>query len=333
MRLFKRGPSGPDADAIPAFWSWWSTARDRVAAAIEAGDPGRMVAEISKAVDAIDPRLAWELGPGRTARHGLVVTPEGDPAVRAAALRWLQAAPPVDGTWEYHASRQASVLGRLAMGGVDVDLTAYRAIASWDEARERVDVRLWHPALADATDQLRQHVAFLFLDNLLGEDDVERWIGSIDPLEAPIEGRTPDELRAEVARRATEATGESWILGQRPDGALVVANAAAKPIDHPFAATRLTITVEEGMEQFAGTERKADIEAAEDRLVEALAPVGVVQLGHVTERRRRRSYLMCRDGAAARAIAGDWATTVPDIRPKVDVAADPGWTVRGELGI
>ena len=50
-------------------------------------------------------------------------------------------------------------------------------------------------------------VGFLFLDNLLGEDDVERWIGEIDALDAPIEGRTPDELIAEVRRRAAEAPG------------------------------------------------------------------------------------------------------------------------------
>ena len=122
MRLLRRGPSGPDPNAIPAFWAWWDGARDRTAAAIARGDPGSMVDEISSAVHAIDPRLAWELAPGATAQHALVVTPEGDPAVRALALRWRDAAPPPDATWEYHPSRQPSPLGRLALGGVDVDL-------------------------------------------------------------------------------------------------------------------------------------------------------------------------------------------------------------------
>ena len=62
-------------------------------------------------------------------------------------------------------------------------------------------------------------------DNLLGEDDVERWIGTIDVLTEPIQGRTPDELRSEVARRAVESSGESWVLAERSDGAIVVANA------------------------------------------------------------------------------------------------------------
>ena len=62
--------------------------------------------------------------------------------------------------------------------------------------------------------------AFLYLDHLLGEDDVERWIGAIELLEAPAGGCTPAELKAEVARRAAEPPEESWINGERtrPDG-------------------------------------------------------------------------------------------------------------------
>ena len=333
MRLFRRGPSGPDPEAIPAFWAWWAGARERTSAAIGRGDPGSMVDEISTAVHAIDPRLAWELAPGAAAQHALVVTPEGDPAVRSLALRWLEAAPSADTTWEYHASRQPSQLGRLSLRGVDVDLTEYRAIASWDETRQRVDVRLWHPALGAAPDEVRHHLAFLFLDNLLGEDDVERWVGTIDVLAEPIQGRTPAELRSEVARRAAEASGESWVLAERSDGAIIVANAAAKPIDHPYAATRLTVSFDRGIEHMAGTELKADIEAAEDRLVDALAATETVQLGHVTERRRRTTYVMCRDPEATRAITAAWVRAEARWGPKVDIRDDPGWTVRAELGI
>lgn len=333
MRLFRRGPSGPEPEAIPAFWAWWAAAKDEVAASIAAGDPSTMVEPISSAVRAIDRRLAWELAPGATAQHALVVTPEGDPAVRPVALRWLAAAPAPGSVWEYHASRQPGPLHRLQLGGVDVDLAGFRAIAGWDETRERLDVRLWHPDLADAPAPVRGQLAFLFLDNLLGEDDVERWIGEIEPLDAPIDGRTPDELRAEVRRRAAEATGEGWVLGQRSDGALVVANAAVKPIDHPFATARLTVAVDQGIEHFAGNDTKADVEAAEERLVAALSATETVQLGHVTERRRRSTYAMCTDGQTALAIAERWAADERAFRFRVDVRDDPGWSVRGELGI
>ena len=47
---------------------------------------------------------------------------------------------------------------------------------------------------------------FLFLDHLLGEDGVERWIGAIEFFDAPTGGRTPAELKAEVERHAAEPT-------------------------------------------------------------------------------------------------------------------------------
>ena len=95
-------------------------------------------------------------------------------------------------------------------------------------------MRLWHPALAEQPVEARLRAAFLFLDNLLGEEGVERWIGEIDVLDDPTGGKTPDELRAEVDRRAATATGEAWVLATIQDGrdvAIAVVNPAVKPID------------------------------------------------------------------------------------------------------
>jgi hypothetical protein len=104
MRLFKREPQRP-AD----FWSWWAGARDRVAADIVAGTGGaRLADEITAAVRTIHPDMAWELAPGKTARHAFCITPEGRADLRPIALRWLDSAPPADATWEFHAARQAS---------------------------------------------------------------------------------------------------------------------------------------------------------------------------------------------------------------------------------
>ena len=52
-----------NADAIAGFWSWWAGARDRFAAAIDAGEMGpELVDELGARVEAIAPGLAWELG-------------------------------------------------------------------------------------------------------------------------------------------------------------------------------------------------------------------------------------------------------------------------------
>ena len=332
MRFFKRTDADA-SDAIARFWGWWAGAADRVAAAIEAGDPGSMVPEISANVDQLHKGLAWELSKGAASRHALVVSPEGDPALRPVALTWLAAAPARDPAWEYHASRQPGPLGRLQLDGVDVDLADYRAIAGWDEGRERVDVRLWHPGLTEASPSTRMRAAYLFLDNLLGEDSVERWVGAIDLLDDPTGGRTPDELRAEIERRAAEATGEAWTLMQRSDGALISVNAAVKPIDHAFCQQHLVVTVERGIEHFRGTHELEAVGEAQDRLADAIVAIGGVSVGHVTERRRRRIHYMCPDAAAARDTATAWANEHRPYSPSIDVKPDPGWTFRRDLGI
>ncbi len=336
MRFFKREPQADEAASIEAFWRWWTTARDPLAAAIADRSLPSWVEVISRHVNAIDKSLAWELSAGSNAQHAFVVSPEGDPTLRPRALAWLAAAPSPDATWEYFASRQPGELGTLQLDGVNVDLEAFRAIVSWDEARERVDVRLWHPALESAREDVRLRASYLFLDNLLGEDDVERWIGSIDLMDAPTGGRTPEELRAEIERRAPTATGDTWTLATIQDGrdeAVAVLNLAVKPIDHVDCRYHLVVTVARGLEHLAGTNEGEELNTAEDRLAASLIASGAVHLGRVTARRERRIYFMCPDADQAKAIAGAWADVERRYSPRIEVKADPSWAIRRTLGM
>ena len=114
-------------------------------------------------------------------------------------------APEPDATWEYHASKQASPkLMGLEIGSWRFDLEEMRAIASWDRSRRRVDVKLWHPQFAGVPESARIQAGFIFLDSLLGEDDVERWVGQIDFVEAPDRGPHAGRAQGRVERRASE---------------------------------------------------------------------------------------------------------------------------------
>lgn len=335
MRFFKRGGDEPPTGA---FWEWWAGARDRVAHAIDTGGfDARLIAEVSKAVSSVDPRMAWEFAPGGASKHALCISPEGNPEVRPGALRWLASAPPSDATWEYHASRQASpTLRTLEIGDIRLDLNDMRAIASWDASRRRIDVRLWHPAFERAPEPLRQQASFLFLDNLLGEDQVERWIGQLDVLEAPIDGRTPGELKAEVARRAAEPAGDTWVLGQRTGPAgqveIVLADAALKRIDHPFADQRVVITV---VLEGGGMPDKAladTLNAEEDRLVEHLKGVATLA-GRTTSPGARVIDFVAEDLDKVRFGIDAWALDLPPRRIKVAFQHDPDWSFQRDLGV
>jgi hypothetical protein len=344
VRFFKRDPS-PE---IESFWTWWPANRVRIAAAIATGGfDDRLVKEISSAVRTIHSGMAWQLAPGRTAEHAFCVSPEGNAEIRQAALRWLAEAPPADATWEYHASKPAapSMTG-LDVGGVRFDLQQMRAIASWDPARQRVDVKLWHPGFARVPEAVRIQVGFLFLDNLLGEDGVERWIGQIDLLDATTGGRTPAELKADIERRSSEgASDDHWVLSTRsgPDGRveIVVADAALKRIDHPFADHHAVIRVTPGDDRWLPTDAEAAIlNAEEDDLVHRLDGIAVFA-GRTTSPGRREMHFVAEDTTRMRPAIDGWAAGLPESltdgapprRIKVDFGRDMDWTFQKGLGI
>jgi len=334
VRFFRRG----DSEAPLDFWAWWSGVRDRVATAIETGsfDP-KLIEEVNRAVRGVDPRLAWEFAPGRQAKHALCLTPEGNAEVRPAALRWLAGAPPADATWEYLASRRASPSRDvLEVGGRRLALREMRAISSWDESRRRIDVRLWHDAFAQAPLPVRQQIAFLFLDNLLGEDDVERWIGQVDLLEAPGNGKTPDELKAEVERYAAGPAGETWVLGQgtTPDGRpmIVAADAGLKRIDFPFADQHVSIRIQIEGGGMPDDALAAVLNREEDRLVAALGGAATLA-GRTTSPGERVIHFVAEVLDRVRAGIDAWAKDAPEWRVKVDFQHDPGWEFQRDFGV
>jgi hypothetical protein len=338
MRLFRRDPELPTD-----FWSWWVTERDRLATAIDGGTGGRDLAgEITAAVQTIHPEMAWGLAPGRTARHAFFVTPEGRADLRRLALRWLETAPPPDATWEFHASRQAvPTLKRLEIAGASVDLGAMQAATAWDTARQRLDVRLWRPAFSGLQQQARLQVAFLFLDNVLGEDEVERWIGRIEVDADASNGQGPDELGAEIERHRTEPAGdESWILGRLdgPDGpAIVMSNAALKRIDHPFAGIHVTV-----QEAIPGAGMPSDADAArlnaeEDDLVRRFEAIGAYA-GRTTRPGLRTMHFVAATVDDVKGVIDPWAHDLPDLegsrKLKVGFAEDVHWRFRQrDLGL
>ena len=345
MRFFKRTASDPAARGD--FWAWWSGARDRVANAIATGGfDERLVGEISEAVASIHPSMGWELEPGKAAQHAFCISPEGNAELRQVALRWLASAPEPDATWEYHASKQPSPkLMGLEIGSWRFDLEEMRAIPSWDAARRRVDVRLWHPQFAEAPEPVRIQAGFVFLDSLLGEDDVERWVGQIDLLDAPTGGRTPAELKAEVERHASDPSGdETWVLGELRDRsgsvAIVSANAGLKRIDHPFADHHVTLAVVFGADRMPTGGEAAVLNEQEDDFLRRVGDLATYA-GRVTEPGVRTMHFVAEDPDALRPAIDGWAADLPDTlseglpqtRLKVNFELDTDWSFQRDLGV
>ena len=345
MRFLRR--SETERDAPRDFWTWWSANRDRVRQAIDAGGfDDRLINEIAAAVRTVHPALGWELEPGKASQHAFCVSPEGNAEVRQAAIRWLAGAPPADATWEYHASKQAAArLMGLEVAGRRFDLEEMRAITTWDEARRRIDVRLWHPGFEGAPEQVKIQVGFVFLDSLLGEDDVERWIGQIDILEAPSGGRAPAELRSEVERRTAESVGdETWIVLKGTSNAgeseVITANAALKRIDYPFHDHHVTIDVLMGIDR-PPNEVEADLlETEQADLIGRLGGAAIF-VGRSTKVGGRTLHFVTEDPDGMRPAIDGWAAEIPDSlsegqpqrRLKINFDHDMDWSFQRELGI
>lgn len=199
MGLFRRSPAqlrAREDAAVADFWSWWANGgHDQAAALFDSTErtPQDLDA-FGKAVSRkIDPLgLAFETGPGRVARHVLVLTAAGDPDLRDLAQRWLAAAPAPDDAFEYAAYRQAvpDPSGTtLRYGDTDVDLASMTVVPQVDG--RVVHVSVGHPAFADAPDEVRGQVTFLFLDALLGEEAVEEGIGAVTWTAHPTPGAVP----------------------------------------------------------------------------------------------------------------------------------------------
>jgi hypothetical protein len=328
------------------FWKWWPGARDRIARAIVTGTfDDRLVNEISKNVQRVHREMAWELQPGQVAEHAFCLSSEGDPERRQVALRWLEGAPKPDGTWEHHPSKQpAKTMMTLGIEGVMFDLGEMRAATSWDEAQHLIHVRLWHPRFAEVAENVQMHAAFVFLDHLLGEDGVERWIGAIELFEGPTSGKTPDELKAEVERHAAEPADDAWVNGERerPDGQveLVIANASLKRIDHPFHDTWVWVQMLWGADRYPTEEESATLNDEEDDFLRRMGDAAILA-ARVTVPGSRTWHFVTPEFERMKPAIDGWAAVIPDSlspglpqrRLKIDGATDMRWEFLRELGV
>jgi uncharacterized protein DUF695 len=296
MALFRRTPKESAADrqraAINDFWAWWAAeGRSLASASISgAGSTDAFVAAMVPRVHAIDAGLAWELSPGSTSRHRLTVTAAGTPELRAPARRWRASAPPADDEWAFTDTRQPVAegegYGRLEIGGREYALADVSV-----DARVRgveLDVSVHHPHFADLDGPDRDQVAYLLLDQVLGEDAVETWVGEISS--SPVRALDPvpiGGLRAvvrDLTAQHTEPDGSpkfALLQGEAPNGrpVLVLARIPMRPATAPHLDTYVGIALpytDQTPEGLPGPGSLDDLRALEDHVSARIGGSGEV---------------------------------------------------------
>ncbi|MEO6411038.1 MAG: DUF695 domain-containing protein [Pedococcus sp.] len=339
MGIFRRSKDRSaqgSSRSIEGFWAWWATeGRTLAEASIAGGANDALVAGMGQQVSGIHPGLAWEFSPGATATHCLVVSPEGDAILRAPARRWLKAAPAADATWEFADSRQANPdaeslvlqIGDQSIAFADVVVGARRE-------SHRVDVSVHHPAFRTLDDRGRVTIAFLALDNALGETDVELWVGEVSPSQvAPLDGFGLAGLRAVVRDLKAENTDDrgqpSWaILSGDGEGGPVLAmtqvplaSATAPELDtHAAVVVPYADQTETGL---PGPEALTALRSLEDSISEALGGTGRV-VAHQSHAGVRVLHVYVDSTTDAVPVLTNVSKSWPqDVR--IQVTPDPGW--------
>jgi hypothetical protein len=141
-------------------------------------------------LDAVDERLCWEFGPPlRGAGHRLVVTAESYSQLRPLVTSLLERAPSLPG-WEFYPYRPResveealrTVEGRVGRAYEDVQA---RVLSG---KHNRIDLTFRSAAFASAEDESANQAAFVLTESLLGEDALDRWVGTIEVEPAPRPG-------------------------------------------------------------------------------------------------------------------------------------------------
>ena len=335
MSFFRRPQAATEAHPIFGFWSWWkSEGADALATAIATGDYGDLPTTVTALTAAIHPDLAWELGAGTTAHHRFSLTAGGIAELRPLAERWIRAAPATTETWEFASSLLRAVDeldGDVEFAGHRVALGDSRFVARLDEDRHRIDIVAFNPAFAVMPDQGRLGLTFLMLDWCLGEDDVERWVGSIEATDVSLpDALTARQLSDVVDELAAQREDDSWSIlsyttDQGHDGMAMVRQ-WTRWIDYPVLDLHNAITVtyrDATPHGFPGASSLEQLRALEDELIDTFGRAGLL-VAHETcaGARTLHFYSDSQDQNFSESLAA-WATERGSL--SLVQSPDPSW--------
>jgi hypothetical protein len=171
------------------FWTWFS----ENLLVIEALYTERKLAQLSNLIgqnlDKIDPRLAWEIGPGKQKQYLLTISGEGDVEMGDLAEQIIRAAPDVQ-SWEFYSARPArpgAARIRLPNRNLEFDTKGWMFSPIERADAGRLDLLIYDDALALSAPDDAVRAVWIYLGEILGDEDAERWIGEVNIGTAQVE--------------------------------------------------------------------------------------------------------------------------------------------------
>ena len=328
----------PPSDPLDAFWAWWREANVQLAKAYDSGRaPSEELTEaISDHVHAMDEELAWETGPGKSSDHHFALSAEGDARLRVLTQRWLSRAPPACKSWEYYPARQASGADPrqvLCVGDNEFAYGDFRIAAERDDTRAVANVVIYHPLFKRIEEHERSLPTFLFLDDVLGEDGVTSWIGSVDAVsDEPDEADSATALVEMIRELRTNWSDEVVsILEAERDGTpmLAVVRLGLKRLDHLLHDHHLELSLtlkEVGDTGLCSAEEVSELSDFEEGLIDAVKH-RAIWIGHETHRGVRTIHFHADSSAALQDEIVKFCQVHAHWKSDLTVTYDPGWEI------
>ena len=166
---------------VDKFWAWFTKHADRFYQTIEDGKCPDLGTEFQEACGSLLPGFAWNFGPGENGGHSFTLSGEGDLNRQILTSFWLSRAPQLNG-WTFYSAKQAteSLEGkRIDVADMSFSPEELIFVPRIDREEEKINLQLWHPNFKQSDDELKYTLAFLWLDESLGETGVQNWIGEI----------------------------------------------------------------------------------------------------------------------------------------------------------
>ena len=143
-------------------------------------DQERIFHQLSAALKKVHPDLTFEFGPKQDGKREFVITADG---LKAAfpAVESLYAAAPTLGRWSFIKFRQRRhPLYDIEYGNKIIKVADVHFKLSKDENPNKVGILIFMPGYNEAEKTVYEHIAYLMLDEALGEYDVETRVGFIE---------------------------------------------------------------------------------------------------------------------------------------------------------
>lgn len=178
-----------DPDPIDRWWAAFAKQAPRFDALFSQREDWDLPEWMHEHLAQVNEQLMWEFGPAlKGDGHRLVITPESARHLRPLVSELIAQAPAIDG-WEFYEYRIPETMENIpsiveARGGGSIDGVQCQIVVGDYNCINVTYIQDQFSAESESD----LHTSFVLTESLLGEELLDRWVGSIDVSPAAVEG-------------------------------------------------------------------------------------------------------------------------------------------------